>query len=558
MKKHIRRVILLYAKGSRSCENQEGINWIMKKFRRVSLIAVALIACVAIALTALGEGALSTLFTSATDLAFKTKNVTLNANAKFTYDGAWFKTLDGTYVQDGGRSLMRVMLDTPKEDGSVYTGGYTVVGEGTRAYSVETYNKGYYTEASTLYSETLMTSNAMTNALVDFGALFLDMAEGSLSDKITVSDGENGKQYAIKLQSGDMPKALDSALSLLAQVVAQKRYGITPAAERAAETYCLVEFEDWNALFMGLYQTITGEPMPDDFFDKLWGEDEAASKKLFEVYSNICEVIDGITNEQYNTYHSGVSYIRADATVQRFDTQEEYIVAAGQQYAFYDDMDATFRAYYQETTGQELTEDMQTAIRFSGNDDLWNAYYDMTTAMDEKYVAFAKADGKAVSVRVHADGTHTLIYEAEREDYSGATVKYQILYAMNALSLDSADCVFTLDQQGRLASGKGSVTFNVIDANGKAHPLAIEFDVQADGYGTSEVKAFDPADYNVTDFETFWAQKQANEAAQNENNAEGEPEGDLETSGELDNLPASILFNGVEYDTMLTGSATNG
>lgn len=47
-----------------------------------------------------------------------------------------FKHLDGRYVQDGSDSLMELSLKTPKKDGSIQQSGYTVVGNGGTAYTV--------------------------------------------------------------------------------------------------------------------------------------------------------------------------------------------------------------------------------------------------------------------------------------------------------------------------------------------------------------------------------------------------------------------------------------
>ena len=110
----------------------------MTRKNRVLCLITAGVLCVALAFSALAEGKLIKLWTAGCDLLLDTENVTLSGHAVFTLDGEVFKTFNGTYQQDGSDSRMQVTLDTPMEDDSVYTGGYTVTVNDGVAYSVET------------------------------------------------------------------------------------------------------------------------------------------------------------------------------------------------------------------------------------------------------------------------------------------------------------------------------------------------------------------------------------------------------------------------------------
>lgn len=510
----------------------EGFIPMKKSFRRIFLALMCLTLCLALAVSALAEGPLASLFRAASDLAFNTHNVTLNANATFTYDGELFKTLNGDYVQDDGRSFLKIMLDTPKADGSVYTGGYTVIGEGTYAYAIDTYNKGYYTETSTSYTDTLLRKSAQTDSLLNFGALLLELAESQMSGAVTVSEQEAGTRYDVKLEKGQTPEVLNAALSLLALSVARDRYGIV--ADTQETSSALVWVEDWDALSQSIYKELFGEEMPADFFDRYYGDSGDEFVQLDKQYKEMQRRINELQNEQLLKYKDGVTIIQADGSAKHYATREEYYIANGQQFPQYDDYENTFKAYYKEKTGTELSDDTMNAIYFGANEELSNAYFAMQNEMNDHYIALIKADPKAVSAAVHQDGTYELVYTLGSDQYYGTT-KDQILRQMNALELSEAGGFITTDQDGRIVSAEGDVTLMVVDQNGVKHPLSIHAKATADTYGTSAVKAFDPADYNVVDVNTFFRSQYMNEEA-------APASGD-----EAHTAPEEVVFNGKTY-----------
>ncbi|MBO4379315.1 MAG: hypothetical protein J5889_10155, partial [Clostridia bacterium] len=100
----------------------------MKKNKgKIAAIALSIMLIVALVATALAEGALSTLYGTATELLFNTDNATLKAHAVFTYNGYYFKTMDADYIQDGTNSLFKLDLQTPMNDGTTLKSGFTVV-----------------------------------------------------------------------------------------------------------------------------------------------------------------------------------------------------------------------------------------------------------------------------------------------------------------------------------------------------------------------------------------------------------------------------------------------
>ncbi|MBO7359231.1 MAG: hypothetical protein J6U72_05350, partial [Clostridia bacterium] len=110
------------------------------------LISMLVVLCLCLSAIAFADGAMGDLYDKAVHLAFDTTNVTLTAEAEFKLDGEWFKSMHASYKQDGFRSYLSYMLDSPTLDGGVYTGGYTVFGEGSVSYSNDTYLGNYYFE----------------------------------------------------------------------------------------------------------------------------------------------------------------------------------------------------------------------------------------------------------------------------------------------------------------------------------------------------------------------------------------------------------------------------
>jgi len=82
------------------------------------------------------------------------------------------------------------------------------------------------------------------------------------------------------------------------------------------------------------------------------------------------------------------------------------------------------------------------------------------------------------------------------ENYVTAT--YALTDGTVRWTLREADVDFTLDDQGRLTAVRGNVRAASTFWDQSVREVAVRFELAATDYGTSRVKAFDPADYNVT------------------------------------------------------------
>ena len=156
----------------------------MKNIRRLLALALALILCLAFALSALAEGKLRPLYQAGVQLLFDTDNVTIDAQAEFAYNGMLFKTLEGVLKQDGFNSLMDIKLRTPWSDGSVRDSGFTVVANGDVAYSIDPVDNPYvYSTSNYTPSDSVLSDTLLRHILVGRGGSVVTSAEGASADK---------------------------------------------------------------------------------------------------------------------------------------------------------------------------------------------------------------------------------------------------------------------------------------------------------------------------------------------------------------------------------------
>ncbi len=385
----------------------------MKKSKRIALLAVSLALCLCLAASALAEGMLSTLFNAGCKLLFNTDNATLNAHATFSYDGKLFKTFDGKYIQDGVNSYMNVSLQTPKSDGTVYKGV---------AYSMETARPKMYTTTSSSLSSSILSSTVLRQSLTNFGSALLNLMEGSMSRYITAEPSDGGTQYQIQLASGDSPVIANATLTLFSQLAAQRFFGvdydqISAGSEPVADGL-IWEYEDWEGLFALTYRQQYGEELPRDFYEALWNSENPNSAAYYERYVVINGLVDDVCTQLCNQYKSGIAVIHADGTHDYWATEDEYLVDTGNQTVLFEDSTASFMQYYQQKTGETLTQADMDAIYASNNPELYRAYQQMFNDMNLAYLAKVEADGKASAIYVSKNGETRLSARAARRRLS--------------------------------------------------------------------------------------------------------------------------------------------
>ena len=466
----------------------------MIRNHRILWTAAALLLCVVLAVSALAEGMLGTMYRAAAALLFETDNVTLKGHVDFAYNGVHFKTMDAQYVQDGYNSLMDIKLKTPKADGTVKDSGFTVVSDATTSYSVEVVNDpAVYNTSAHGIKESILRESPLRRTILRLGSAVTGAAEGSLADKITQTAGENGGTvYHVQLQAGDTPQLINAAGTLLAQMAAQR--------------YFYVDYDNMNMSGM---------------------EGELSLAVEYE--------------EQYQ---GGIAVIHPDGSADHYEERCQYMADMGLQYVEYADMAATFRNYYHQRTGSELSQSDLELIWQSNNPALWEAYNAMYEQMDSDYLKLVQEDKKAGIIYVQADGSYQLIYNYEQfmsvMQYDGYTVTQRILNNMDALELGDTDVEITLDEKNRVAAVKGNVCILVTDFNGMQNRLDITLDCTAGQYGESTVAPFDPKEYGVVSWEEYM-------------NGE-KPAQVLENAPDATPAPENVTFDGVPYQLMLEGN----
>lgn len=493
----------------------------MKKLRRTLALVLSLVLCLMIALTAMAEGKLRPLYQAGTQLLFDTDNVTVTAHAEFDYNGMHFKTLDAVYAQDGFNSLMDIKLRTPWSDGSVRDSGFTVVANGDVAYSIDPVDNPYvYSTSNYTPSDSVLSDTLLRRTLVGLGGAVVTAAEGAFADKVQVTGQTDGsRSYQIRLAAGDAPELVNQTGTLLAQLAAERYFyvdydwkyaGDAVAAEDEEPDYVDINYEDYDATFATYYQKVIGEKMPENFYEILWGGENGVDQDAYDKYTRVSDAMNAeLVQPLQENYHSGAAMIHGDGSVDYFETYDEYLVANHLQYVSYlNGAHAVFLRYYQEKTGDELTEDELNAIFASNNEALYTAYETMWDEMNRQYQDILDADGKASLLEVRPDGSYRLIYDYEKYMSSqymayGATVTSQIVNEMDQVALGDTDITVSLDGQDRLTGVQGSVTLLVTDQYGHANQLGITLDVTVSDYGDSHVGNFDPAEYGVMTWEEF-------------------------------------------------------
>jgi len=511
----------------------------MKNKKQLISLIIAGLLCLTIAFAVLAEGRLLTMWNAGSKLLFDTDNVSLTGHAAFSYDGEWFKTFDGRYQQDGVNSYMQVMLDTPMEDGSVYTGGYTVIGEGSTVYSIETYRPRIYQDGTTLSNPSILTNTVMRNSLMRFGGLLLDLMEDRMQDAITETVDEAGTHYHIALQEGNTPEAANAALTMLMHLIAKEYLYIDLDETYFSQAIDTAYVKDYDALFAAEYEKAFNEPMPEDFYDLLWDEKGGATEML-QRSEQISERIGELIAQADDQYDHGVALVMNDGSVHFFESYEAYIMAEGYEDVRFENYAAAFRAFYEKKTGAPMTQEMSNALSITNNQELIDKYIDMLVEMENDYFAQLRALGRPCGM-VNSKG-ELIPYDTVAElDYltmlGYQTPTRRIFHMLDELRVKDVDLHVSLDSQGRISSVKGKASFTLIDKQKNAHELSVDFDGVAFDYGQSHVEAFNPEAYGVISAYEYY----------NGNYSINDIDAAPLTTKEPEPVPKSIVFDGVEY-----------
>ncbi len=497
----------------------------MKKLLCV-LLAIALLACAAVA-----ESNVGTLFDAACALAFDTHNVALSAEATFSYDGELFKVLHASYSQDGEKSYLSYMLDTPQLDGSVYTGGYTVMGFGTTSYSNDTYYGNYYQVNANQLSDTVLTKNARVELALKAARALAVAAE----DGLLVNEEKDGV-YTFSLK--DLPGYIDSAVYyMLLDYILDNYYrdlmGVYIYYD-SDEPYVFCYYEDWNKAVEDKYLAVYGD-------DSALGLSEEARELRMELIVNMLNLE---ADELAGQYEDGIVYIKTDGSTAYYKTEYEYIRDTGRLYVQYADYDAAIADYYRSLYSAEFTEEMYDAIIFSGNEELWSKYVEFAESMEKHFIDMAREQNPdAVFAFVMKDGS----VKAYADDmyYVYNTVTQAIFDRLAFAELKTLDATVSTDAEGRLTAFEGEALIEITDKRGDAHELNIEFKLSASEYGEVKLPSeFVPENYGLISYDEY--------EKLHEHDYDYEGDDGMDFDEFLKTLPAEVEFAGTTYETLIT------
>ena len=465
----------------------------MKNKKRLFSVILACALCATLACAALAEGKLLTIWNAGSKLLFETDNVSLTVHATFTYDGEVFKTFDGRYIQDGVNSYMQVVLVTPQEDGSIYTGSYTVYAENGTVYSIESTRPKLYNTNTTLAEPSILTNTTMRSSLMRFGGLLLDLMEDRLGSAVTQETNDAGTQYRIALKSGEAPEIANAALTLLMHLAGKEYLYIDPDQLFYTPIKDYTFVENWDQLFAAEYERNFHEPLPEDFYNQLW--DQSGKATAMQARNDmICEIIDLLVQQAEDAYEEGTTLVMADGTFKHYETYDEYLIATGQEELRYENYGRAFRAYYEQKTGTPLSVDELNAIYMSSNAALSDRYIEMVNEMEKEHLSQIRAGGYSCGL-VKADGTLVGFNQISKLQelfmYSGMTTTRRIFYTLTDITVDTADLTVDMDKDGRISAVTGCASFIITDKFDVKHTLTVDMSGVAFDYGTSRTEPFD-------------------------------------------------------------------
>jgi len=178
--------------------------------KKITALGLALVLLAGLCGSAAAEGSAEPWVSAWTELLFRTRNVTLEGAAQFSLDGAWFKTAEGTYIQDGMNSLWRLGLTSPRMDGTERESGYTVIANGEKIYVMEVFTPGVYRTGTDDPQSTVVRNTVQMNQMARMAAVLAEQIRPMLGDRLALSESE----LTLQLAEGQTPALLDSALNL--------------------------------------------------------------------------------------------------------------------------------------------------------------------------------------------------------------------------------------------------------------------------------------------------------------------------------------------------------
>ena len=163
------------------------------------------------------------VYDTAAQLLTGTGNVTLTGSATFSLDGAAFKFVETTYVQDGVNSKWVLNLSSPRADGSLRENGFTAVANNRWKYGMEVVRPGLYTVAEDDPQSVILRPSAELTQIIALGHALLEQLPTFPEDVFSLSEG---KHLSIRLENEHIPGSVSNLLSLATWLAVQRTINI--------------------------------------------------------------------------------------------------------------------------------------------------------------------------------------------------------------------------------------------------------------------------------------------------------------------------------------------
>lgn len=298
----------------------------MKKRNRLFICLVAGVLILAVSATAAfgSINGYSKYKEAVKSLALESDNFTANGTMKGTYDGKEIFSIREEYAMDGHNMYSHHVTTEPNGNSSE---DYMTALDGKRIsfytdsdvyYEYEDYDTDNTAAANLLGIDA---DDEMTNRLVKFAELAADTVVGELKNNFVQVGKENGSTlYQVEIAKNQVPSLVNAGLSLFAYSVGHSR------------DYCMVTYEDCEALMLHLYEKATGETLSEEFkenytngYTESWYEANQALVDKVDEFNcqNWEEPYWDVLNEK-NTSGTGVVYVKADGSYDYYPDYAAY------------------------------------------------------------------------------------------------------------------------------------------------------------------------------------------------------------------------------------------
>ena len=253
------------------------------------------------------------------DLLLREDNFTVQAQTHLSVDGERLLSVQMDYAKAGLNSAYHSREDhggeSHQEYRTVLDGVRTRFAGDSSFYSCESIERGEAFSNLLGYD----VDNEMERRLVDFAETAVDLVLGELKNNV-VQLGTEGDEtiYQVRVARSQIPTLLNAGLSLFVY----DNVGV-PVSR-------FLTYEDEIGLLFQRYEAVTGETLPEEFrakyasgdYDDAWYQ---ANRRLIERLDTFSTDWNAPYWTLFEKKDQGVLYVKADGSVQDYDTVQAFL-----------------------------------------------------------------------------------------------------------------------------------------------------------------------------------------------------------------------------------------